>query len=499
MKYSLQLLLKFSVFFFHGSCYYNLVSAFSSSTASSIGQRIQQATQTADLLRVAQDLWLPTDEDLPVHLWTQRVHHEKRLRWSAQLLGKLGATANRGDDDFLWGNKKDLERAVLAAAIPFDEDRPDKEGRYLNEALVGLHNIMGYTEKATNVPLSATLQQGLSQLVQRADKLAWQLPLAQVAEIRWACRGILARCKDLELLVDEIDDLTNMNARVAALPFDITPSVLDWNDVFPGQDAVDRLQGEIPFHFDTIVTRTGTAVTERRGTAWIAEDGIGALAYSGKLMPPQPITDPVRSIMRLVESRLDNTEIIDQIPFFDCALCNHYPDGESACKFHTDPEHGSHWERLNCVVAAGSPRRFAFRPIPDHSSWSEWENSDQQMKCDQDDKRVQDDQDSTPAVITLFPGDVAQMWGTCNDDFYHAVYPGHTRPGGERQAVGRISLVLKKAISRHGGVRGHSLAGQGRRSRRQQNQQEASATTTVASAASTRPGSKRRRSKPRRR
>lgn len=24
--------------------------------------------------------------------------------------------------------------------------------------------------------------------------------------------------------------------------------------------------------------------------------------------------------------------------FFDCALCNHYPDGDAACKFHTDPE-----------------------------------------------------------------------------------------------------------------------------------------------------------------
>jgi len=58
--------------------------------------------------------------------------------------------------------------------------------------------------------------------------------------------------------------------------------------------------------------------------------------------------------------------------YFDCALCNpHYPNEESACKFHTDPEHGSFWERLICVVRADNEdvRKFAFRPIPDINAW----------------------------------------------------------------------------------------------------------------------------------
>jgi hypothetical protein len=37
-----------------------------------------------------------------------------------------------------------------------------------------------------------------------------------------------------------------------------------------------------PSSEETITTRQGTSVTERRGTAWIAKEGIGALAYSGK-------------------------------------------------------------------------------------------------------------------------------------------------------------------------------------------------------------------------
>jgi hypothetical protein len=48
----------------------------------------------------------------------------------------------------------------------------------------------------------------------------------------------------------------------------------------------DALLRAIPFAKDTIITRTGSAVVERRGTAWIAADGIGALAYSGKLIRP---------------------------------------------------------------------------------------------------------------------------------------------------------------------------------------------------------------------
>ena len=57
-------------------------------------------------------------------------------------------------------------------------------------------------------------------------------------------------------------------------------------------------------------------------------------------------------------------EFIQSTPeFFDCALCNHYPDGDSACKFHMDPEHGTHWHRTTAVVSCGSSRKFAFRPI----------------------------------------------------------------------------------------------------------------------------------------
>ena len=51
-------------------------------------------------------------------------------------------------------------------------------------------------------------------------------------------------------------------------------------------------------------------------------------------------------------------------PTFDCALCNLYPAGEdAACKFHSDPEHGSHWHPVDGSGHLREPRRFAFRRI----------------------------------------------------------------------------------------------------------------------------------------
>ena len=45
--------------------------------------------------------------------------------------------------------------------------------------------------------------------------------------------------------------------------------------------GVDELAAALPLRADTIATKSGALVLERRRTAWLAEPGIGALAYSG--------------------------------------------------------------------------------------------------------------------------------------------------------------------------------------------------------------------------
>ncbi|GAX28311.1 hypothetical protein FisN_27Hh034 [Fistulifera solaris] len=273
-------------------------------------------------------------------------------------------------------------------------------------------------------------------LIERAEQTAATIPLQEAIEVRWAVRGLMASQPSLQSLA-----VPQLEQRVSRLPFDILPCGV--SDL----QSVSAWQQDIPFQFDTIITRTGANVQERRGTAWVAEEGIGALAYSGKLMAPHPLPTSVTNVMRQVEHAMFRTES----PFFDCALCNWYPYGESACKFHTDPEHGTMWDRLTCVVAAGDARRFAFRPI--QTSWEDWDTN-QQAGTSQ-----KNGINNEPAVIRLFPGDIVKMYDTCNDDFHHAVYP-------DADGRGRVSLVLKRALPRGSkGQRGHGLAGQGRRSR----------------------------------
>lgn len=423
-----------------------------SAGSTSIGEAIQRASSHEELLQLASKLWLPTDPDLPEHLQSQRVHHEKRQRWSAQLLEKLGNSASSLSAAASCLHDGRLHRAIRSASIPFSKpDRPEKEGRYVRQALCAMHTLVGkLTTQGGNHDSNDEVMNGIQQLVDRAEAMADQMPLPHVIEMRFAARGLLARFgRDIQL--------TSMDRRVRNLPFDIIPLGLDWHQIVPDAVAIQTLLRDIPFRFDTITTRTGAIVVERRGTAWLAEPGIGALAYSGKLMPPKPVPAVVQAAMRQAEAAMGMKSAA--IPYFDCALCNHYPDDEAACKFHTDPEHGMFWERLTCVVAAGDCRRFAFRPIPGENKWSKWETAGTSVENNLS------PEENAPAAIHLFSGDLVLMWGECNDLFHHAVYSVEGE-GVAASPDGRVSLVLKRAIDRGNGRRGHGLQGEGRRARR---------------------------------
>lgn len=463
-------------------------SASAGAKPASVGQQIQRAVVVNDLLTAASSLWVPTDDDLPPH-YCQEVHHEKRQRWAGQLLGKMGQIIPATCDTALWTDDR-LSRAIEAAATPFEGrevDRAKVEGRAVSEALIGLASVVGrapppYLFESSE---SDAIIAGVAQLISRAEGLANEFELKDAVEVRWASRTLLARLPGLR---DQqgASPIPQLDARVSHLPFDIFPLGVDWSSVCNGEyvdqpQLVSTLRDAIPFNFDTITTRTGSMVIERRGTAWVADEGIGALAYSGKLMKPQPLPSIVASAMRATE-KIVLDEVDDEITtFFDCALCNHYPDAEAACKFHTDPEHGSLWDRLTCVVSAGDDRRFAFRPIPEMSAWDDWDTID-----------AAQGNSNAPAVNHMFAGDVVKMSGRCNDDFWHAVYADDvaTRSSGE----GRVSLVFKRAIDRNG-KRGHGLSGEGRRSRRRQIQGTISASSSDNGTNRSNETTKRRRKK----
>lgn len=409
-------------------------------------------------------------------------------------------------------------------SMNFNHHRPTKGGLFDNDDGIDSKDFACHQ-----------IIEGIQLLIIRAENMAIKYPLHDVIQVRWAIRGILARLVSTtpeDVPIDSpygrrriplisIDSLNKMNSvsifnddeqwknditqetrkalkesdwtkylskcipslekRVSNLPFDIIPLGVDWSKALSSSSSTTKHQSKsilsllrqsIPFQYDTITTKTGSLVKKRRQTAWLADTSkkIGALAYSGKLMAPNPIPSLVQDSMRIMEQIvLSDSYDLEEYHihgFFDCTLCNYYPNANAACKFHTDPEHGSFWDRLTCVVAAGEERRFAFRPIPGLNTWSHWDSvSSFEGKTEE----------NKPVVIHLFSGDVVKMWGSCNDDFHHAVY--HSLGGGgveakediledEKEDVGRVSLVFKRAIAKGNGRRGHSIQGEGRRSRR---------------------------------
>ncbi len=436
-------------------------------------------------------------------------------RWSAQLLEKLGSVwptnhynnKDKSDDVGCWNGNNiwqddRLVRAVVVAANlehmkTFTATTTNVElldqTRSVQWALQGLSTLAGKVPSTTSTTsiVHKDLLDGIRQLILRAEHLAtlqrngdgsYYCPLHQVVETRWAARGLLMRLGGPHVIFPTILDdastttssnnhhghknptasvsletlarlLPNMQQRVQHLPFDIIPcGIPDWSSSWSKQqqqhdEIINCLLQEIPFCFDQILTRHGTLITERRGTAWVTEPGIGPMAYSGKVMPPHsPLPVLVQSIMRTIESVVDMEQ-----GFFDCALCNWYPHDEAAMKFHSDPDHGTLWDRSAVVVAIGDPRRFAFRPNPNHKhlSWQVWDKEITSL-LPASSANSNDGVSNTPAIIHLFSGDIVQMWGTCNDDFQHAVLQGNNPNKSENldDGKGRISIVMKHALVR---------------------------------------------------
>lgn len=317
--------------------------------ARTMGEAIQMASSISHHLFIAEKfVWLPTDDNLEAHLRTQLIHHEKRRRWGSQLLEGLGNAAlaswendpielhqnlssfesGEGSTTTIWTDER-LARAIMSVALPMDveatNNRPKKEGVWIAAALKGLHSLSGCI--LPKAPCSSRMDswmkihEGISILIQSADKLSEQSSLKDSIELRWAIRGLTSRLQmantissgDVPMNIDgrTLDFSTPvLNSRTLNLPFDIA-HCLPWqmdpsspsNNYYgyPTQNLLPALLQSIPFHFDTLTTRTGNSVIERRGTSWLAEDGIGALAYSGKLMRPSAVPDVVREIMRDVE------------------------------------------------------------------------------------------------------------------------------------------------------------------------------------------------------
>jgi alkylated DNA repair dioxygenase AlkB len=211
------------------------------------------------------------------------------------------------------------------------------------------------------------------------------------------------------------------------IPFEVVPKGLD--DTLWTTLTVPSLVAEVDFRADTIQTAaTGRSVRERRYTAWQGDDGIAAFAYSGKSMARADWTASVRA----VRDRLYQTDGRRQ--YYDGCLVNYYPNGESAMRYHRDPDQGTLWDYDTAVVSIGSPRPFSFR----------------RKRCPSDGGGDNDNGDGPTAPehqeveeihnFVVFHGDVTHMFADCQARFEHTV-----KKAGVPDSP-RISLVFKRSF-----------------------------------------------------
>ena len=196
------------------------------------------------------------------------------------------------------------------------------------------------------------------------------------------------------------------------LPFRIIPGLLSDSPYL----SVQTMCNEVEFNVDQIQTVSNKVVSERRETAWQGDHGVAPFLYGGKAMPTHNWSPIVRNVRDyLADPKSGHNE------YYDCSLINHYPNGDSGMRYHVDPDQGTLWDYDTAVVSVGASRRFSFRRIPSLES---------------------DGKNNCHHSYVVMHGDVAHMFGRCQEQYQHCVKKAETR----EDNAARVSLVFKRSL-----------------------------------------------------
>ena len=432
---------------------------------------LQAADSWRDILDAATLIVLPEEESVA---WQrQRIHRKRRMGGAARALGRIARwlaahdkLAQGGEREQCVGDPR-FARLVAAAAAPATEGgeggggdasgediikqdetkslTADERTKDAADALEALRALGSLAPLPMDPPSGPIERRHVADLIRRVASDPSGVSSHDATAARWACDrlGLFTRTSAGMWDVPTLRAGETIARAVEGLPFKILPNLVpsiesssmgrdeevESVDDDSGAFTVEVLAKEVPFKAEKLVTRDGKRVDERRETCWMAEDGIGGLAYSGKVMSPTPFTPTIAKLRNLIEAETGE--------FFDCALLNLYPEGSVACKYHRDPDLGLLWATDSVIVSVGETRRFAFRELGKKEDEAHW--------------------------FRLRSGDCVWMFGNCNDDWEHCVMRAEGEAGENDGA--RASVVFKRALSR-GGRRGHGVSGQGRRAGR---------------------------------
>lgn len=381
------------------------------------------ADEILALARVGGALSLPGEERL--HYETQLVHQRKRQRGAASALKRLSKmligvspAAQQRRSEVLQSDE--LARYVLAALHPLPQDGA------LGTATLTVEDFCAYSEAlqslallhtpAALLPIEAESRGRSLEACARLEAFLVgaggnEVPAVEVDALHWAVLRLMGT------------DSGGMAQRIASaraglhLPFTLFP------DMVRGLTSIAEVTAQVPFTQSVLVTKDGKKVAERRKTCWMAEAGVGGLAYSGKIMAPVPFAPCIAAVRDAIEAQ---TGIL-----YDCCLINLYEDGECACAYHVDPDLGTIFSRDSVIVSIGESRRFNLRKMLSKEGPKEQE----------------------PHVYHVHDGDVFYMFDDCQESFQHAILKSE----GAQNDAARVSVVFKKTLPMVGGRRGHGL------------------------------------------
>jgi alkylated DNA repair dioxygenase AlkB len=385
----------------------------------SIGERIQEAKTVEEILNSASEHGeLVLDGEELYHWQTQDVHKLKNKKASVNGLKRIAKMISGHDNIKNYHRnsnfEKNLARLIKGASLIKGKTASDNVDAI--RAVASIVQLMTKEERD-----DSSIGEAFDALAEIIDEDFETLTIGERIVYDWSLRAV----KKKIVSNNRKNNNNNNNDDVNKMPFRyLTPNI---SDVLDGISLED-LRREVPFKAEKLVTRDGKRVDERRQTCFVAEDGIGGLAYSGKIMAPTNINSLplVKSIRDALVNAIAECDTIEKGAYFDCALLNLYPDGASACAWHCDPEMGSVWARESIIVSIGETRRFAFREMNVKDAEQIW--------------------------VRVHHGDCIWMENDCNDAWEHCVFGQEN----ETNNKPRISLVFKRALYR-GNKKGHGL------------------------------------------
>ena len=414
-----------------------------------VGALIQDAKTVEEILHAANESLLLEGEE-QFHFHFQDVHRQKNksasvngLKRLAKMMSSSGSYEKKKtkNNNRIGGIVRLIKGASLDGTNKTNRKKRASDGidalRATASLLVSLFDEDDSDEDDDrDTSIIEEMRNACDELVRRVREDAEYFSDGDRIVFDWALRVIESNIASSSGVTTTSERRGDATITVDEFPFRyVTPNI---SNVLKNI-TVEDLRKEVPFKAEKLVTRTGKRVDERRETCFVAESGIGGLAYSGKIMEPTLLNEAslplVTTIRNAIVEALRNDEDYAGCDIdFNCALMNLYPDGSSACAWHTDPEMGTVWDRDSVIVSIGETRRFAFRKLAGGGD------------------KTQNDGEEEQIWVRVHHGDCILMRDDCNDNWEHCVFGKEN----DSNNAARISLVFKKALSRGGGrKKGH--------------------------------------------